>query len=176
MRNVLAVLIIGCATLWAQAPAQPPCAAPEFRQFDFWVGEWEASWDKNASMPAGKGANHITKGFDGCVIEEQFDGVQAIGLRGMSVSTYVPQAQQWKQTWVDNQGGYLDFSGGFKDGQMILVREATGPQGKKFHQRMVWKNITKQKFDWSWEASRDGGQTWTVNWAIVYTRKTSAAK
>src|SRR5688572_17092983 len=132
----LAVTAVGA---WGQAAAQPACSAPEFRQFDFWVGEWEANWEKNAQMPAGKGSNRITKIMDGCVIEEQFDGVAAIGLRGMSVSMYVPQSGEWKQTWVDNSGSYLDFTGDFKDGEMILVREAVGPQGRKFHQRMVWK-------------------------------------
>lgn len=172
----LSVLLVAAVNAWAQAPAQQPCSASEFNQFDFWVGEWEASWDKNAQMPAGQGTNHITKTMNGCVIEEQFDGTAAIGLRGMSVSTYVPQSKQWKQTWVDNQGSYLDFSGEFTNGAMVLVREATGPQGRKFHQRMVWKNITAEKFDWSWERSLDGGKTWAVNWAIRYTRKKAAAK
>lgn len=175
MKAALCLLLL-CTAVWAQAPAQKPCTTPEFSQFDFWVGEWEANWEKNAQMPAGKGTNTIVKHFDGCVIEEQFDGVEMIGLRGMSVSTYVPQAKQWKQTWVDNQGSYLDFTGEFKNGEMILVREATTPKGVKVHQRMVWKNITKEKFDWNWEASQDGGKTWKVNWAIVYTRKTAAAK
>ena len=40
-------------------------------------------------------------------------------------------AGKWKQTWVDNEGGYLDFVGESKDGQMILSREATRPDGTK---------------------------------------------
>jgi hypothetical protein len=36
---------------------------------------------------------------------------------------------------------------------------------------MVWKNISAAEFDWSWEASRDGGKTWQVNWPIHYKRK-----
>jgi hypothetical protein len=172
------VVLLGGASLWAQAPAQKPCSAPEAAQFDFWVGEWEANWEENAAakMPKGRGTNRITKAMDGCVIEEQFDGQEAIGLRGMSVSVYVPQTKEWKQTWVDNSGGYLGFGGGFKDGEMVLVREAVGPKGARFHQRMVWKNITADRFDWSWERSLDGGKTWAVNWAISYKRRASAAK
>jgi hypothetical protein len=78
---------------------------------------------------------------------------------------------KWKQTWVDNQGAYLDFVGEFKDGQMILQRETTGPDGKAFLQRMVWKNIAANEFDWSWEASHDGGKSWQVQWPIHYKRK-----
>jgi hypothetical protein len=50
----------------------------------------------------------------------------------------------------------------FKDGQMILWREATRPDGSKGLQRMVFKNITPDHFDWSWEGSKDGGKTWAV--------------
>jgi hypothetical protein len=78
---------------------------------------------------------------------------------------------KWKQTWVDNQGSYLDFTGEFKDGQMILGREVQKKDGTKIMQRMVFKNITPNSFDWSWEASNDGGKTWQVQWPIHYTRK-----
>ena len=53
---------------------------------------------------------------------------------------------------------------------MILQREAN-VNGTKLLQRMVWKNITPNAFDWSWESSRDGGKTWQVNWPIHYKRK-----
>ena len=82
-----------------------------------------------------------------------------------------PRAGKWKQTWVDNEGGYLDFVGEFKDGQMILGRAAVRPDGTKALQRMVFKNITHNEFDWSWESSTDGGKTWQVQWPIHYKRK-----
>ena len=94
-------------------------------------------------------------------------------LRGMSVSIYDVRSGAWKQTWVDNQGGYLDFTGEFKDGQMILSRQAKTPDGKPVQQRMVWKNIFPAAFDWSWERSLDGGQTWQVLWPLHYQRSGS---
>jgi hypothetical protein len=36
---------------------------------------------------------------------------------------------------------------------------------------MVWKNITANELDWSWEASHDGGKTWQVQWPIHYKSK-----
>jgi hypothetical protein len=92
-------------------------------------------------------------------------------LRGRSVSAFDSRAGKWKQTWVDNEGGYLDFSGEFKDGTMILSRESTGTDGSKVVQRMVWKNISPNELDWSWERSLDGGKTWQVLWPIHYKRK-----
>jgi hypothetical protein len=92
-------------------------------------------------------------------------------LRGKSVSTFDGRSGKWKQTWVDNQGGYLDFVGQFENGQMILSRIGAKPDGTKILQRMVWKNISHDEFDWSWESSSDGGKTWKVVWPIHYKRK-----
>jgi hypothetical protein len=92
-------------------------------------------------------------------------------LRGHSVSVFDARAGRWKQTWVDNEGGYLDFIGEFKDGRMVLAREAVRPDGSKVQQRMVFKNIGRNEFDWSWERSLDGGKTWEVLWPIHYKRK-----
>jgi hypothetical protein len=52
---------------------------------------------------------------------------------------------------------------------MILQREAIR-NGEKILQRMVWKNISANELDWSWESSADGGKTWQVNWPIHYKR------
>jgi hypothetical protein len=157
----------------AQNSQQPssPCSEAEFRQFDFWVGEWQATWPGNKPGEVQHGHNSIRKVLGDCVVEEQFDGGEAMGLHGMSVSTYVPTARKWKQTWVDNQGGYLDFVGEFAGGQMILSRQGRSPQGQEVEQRMVYKNVTPDAFDWSWERSTDGGKTWNVVWPIHYTRR-----
>jgi hypothetical protein len=103
-------------------------------------------------------------------VQENFSGGDSMHLRGTSVSTFDAASHKWKQTWVDNEGGCLDFVGGFKDGQMILQREAVR-NGVRMLQRMVWKNISADEMDWSWEASRDGGKTWEVKWPIHYKRK-----
>ena len=38
-------------------------------------------------------------------------------LRGLSVSLFNARSGKWQQTWVDNEGAYLDFVGEFKDGR-----------------------------------------------------------
>ena len=154
----------------ATAAAPPnPCAAAEQKQLDFWVGDWDLTWPGQKAGEIGHGTNHIQRILDGCVVQENFSG-QATHLRGTSVSIFDVTAGKWKQTWVDNEGGYLDFVGGFKDGQMILQRESTGKSGATFLQRMVWKNISANEFDWSWESSKDAGNTWQVQWPIHYKR------
>ena len=131
------------------------------RQFDFWLGTWNAVWE------GGEGTNQIEMGFDGKVVMENFT---APDLIGMSVSVYDPERKLWCQTWVDNNGSYLDFTGEFAGGKMILTRDAF-MKGQSFKQRMVWFNIDANQFDWKWERSDDNGATWQVKWQIKYTRK-----
>lgn len=100
---------------------------------------------------------------------ERFRGTGDGALEGMSVSVFSAATGKWHQTWVDNKGGYLDFTGGYADGRMILSRRAT-IEGKDVLQRMVWFNITPDSFDWNWERSEDQGATWQTLWPIHYQR------
>ena len=131
-------------------------------QFDFWLGAWDCTWGED-----GKGSNRVLRIMDDKVIQENFS---APDLLGMSVSVYDPERKVWCQTWVDNNGTYLDFTGGFGDGRMVLVRDAM-VRGEACKQRMVWFNIEPGQFDWNWERSDDGGETWRVLWKIRYVRK-----
>ena len=85
-------------------------------QFDFWLGEWSVIWGED-----GKGTNHIERILGGKIIQENFI---APDLHGMSVSSYDPERGLWCQTWVDNNGTYLDFTGKFEDDRMVLSRDA----------------------------------------------------
>ncbi len=132
------------------------------KQFDFWLGEWDVTWGDD-----GKGSNQVKRILDDKIIQEHFNGGD---LRGLSFSAYDLQRNLWCQTWVDNQGAYLDFTGRFEEGRMILARDAI-VNGENCKQRMVWHNIEANRFDWHWERSDDGDATWRVLWQIRYTRK-----
>jgi hypothetical protein len=131
-------------------------------QFDFWLGEWDVSWGED-----GKGTNHVLRILDGKIIQENFSSPD---LQGMSVSSYNHHRELWCQTWVDNNGAYLDFTGKFEDGKMILMRDAVVKE-QAVKQRMVWYNIEADQFDWNWDRSDDDGKTWQVQWQIKYKRK-----
>jgi hypothetical protein len=148
----------------AESPPSP-CELPEARQLDFWVGEWDLTWGDE-----GRGTNVITVDYDGCVIIEHFDGNPTMALRGLSTSVYNVRRGRWQQTWVDNQGGYLDFVGGLEGDRMILSRKAE-QDGQAFLQRMVWYNISESELDWNWERSLDDGATWETLWQIHYVRR-----
>ena len=140
--------------------------SPEARQFDFWIGDWDATWGEDQ-----RGTNRVRSILEDAVILENFDGTPGTPLRGMSVSTYNAAIGKWQQTWVDNQASYLDFVGEWQGDRMALQRAAT-IDGRRCLQRMVWYNIALDQFDWNWERSDDDGQTWHVLWKIHYSRKT----
>ena len=168
MFNMILSLIIFPVIVLAQVPDKP-CSLPEAHQFDFWAGKWRAEWqDTDGNLV--HGSNHVIKLFDGCVIEENFDGRPGTELIGKSFSVYDQRQKEWKQTWVDNSGGYLDFTGRFIDGKMILSRHTADRKGNPVLQRMVYYNIKENSFEWNWEISYDNGKTWDLKWKINYTR------
>jgi hypothetical protein len=173
MRFALAVLamsgLLAGGVALAQQQAPSPCAAPEFHQMDFWLGDWDARYANDPSSPA-DGRNTITREYGGCVIQEQFDGGPAAqGLIGHSVSTYHRPAGLWRQTWVDNQGGYFALTGGPAGDDFILT--STRLSERAPYQRMVFEDITPLSFTWRWQSSTDAGASWTDAWVIYYTRR-----
>jgi hypothetical protein len=138
---------------------------PPERQFDFWLGEWDVTWGEDQ-----RGTNRIEKILDGRALQESFDGSPSIPFRGMSLSAYSPQRGLWQQTWVDVEGNYWHFTGGFQDARMILVTDDV-IEGVPVKLRMVWYNITSDELDWNWERSDDDGETWQLRWHLHYRRR-----
>ena len=166
IRNIaLAVLLAlpGMATAQEGEAPPKPCSTEEFRQFDFWLGDWDLTWQ------GGSGTNSITAPLGDCVIQESFSGDMGNGnvFSGMSVSTYDPKSDQWKQTWVDNAGSYLVFTGGM-DGDRMILRGGN----EQTQTRMIFDDIKEDSLLWHWEASTDGGKTWQSRWIINYKRRT----
>jgi hypothetical protein len=155
-----------------------PCSRPEYRQFDFYVGEWDLEsrvfmqdLDKRGHWVETKARDRVRVTLNGCVLEEYFEGSPpGVPQRGMSFSMYDAQSGKWRQQWVDDEGNWSSYSGGFQTGQMVLYRERT-ENGKKILQRQVYFNITSNSFDWSMERSTNGGRSWIVTWTLRYRRR-----
>ena len=167
LRLVLVLGLFAVPPALAQtAPA--PCSSPPSHQLDFWLGEWDLTWE------GGSGTNSITRRLGDCVIQEEFAGDLPSGrFEGHSVSVYDGRRGEWRQTWVDSQGGYLLFTGGLDDdGIMRLYGEPrTLADGRVQHTRMSWVDVDDDSLDWHWERSFDDGQTWEMVWLIHYERR-----
>ena len=137
------------------APPPPPgCRAPEHRQFDFWIGDWEVA------NPAGKtvGRNRIEAILGGCALRETWTG--AGGSNGTSYNAWDGQRRRWHQTWVDNGGLVLRLEGGFVDGRMVLSGETLDSTGSAVLNRITWQETAPGRVRQHWEVSSDGGKAW----------------
>jgi hypothetical protein len=161
----------------AQAPPSAPvptpprptaCDQPEYRQFDFWLGEWEVT-PVGAAPNAPRPQSRIEKILNGCVILENW--MPPGGAGGKSFNIYNRQTQKWEQFWVDSSGSAIRFTGEVRDGNMYYTTESTAPSGGKTLGRMTFFNLGPDRVRQLWEQSRDGGKTWSVAFDGMYNRK-----
>ena len=161
------VLALGLSpsVLASQAPP-PTCAAPEYRQFDFWLGTWDVF------NPQGKevGTNTITLELNGCVLHEHWESV-ASAHRGQSFNIYDRTSGRWHQTWVANNGNLLLLDGGLRDGSMVLEGRSVRPNGDPVQNRITWSQEPDGSVRQLWEQSTDGGKTWSVGFDGKYVKR-----
>jgi hypothetical protein len=139
------------------APRAATCAAPEFHQFDFWIGDWEVQNPDGSKA----GHNRIEPILGGCALQENWTG--AGGGSGKSFNMYDRRRKVWHQTWVDAQGNMLQLDGHFADKRMTLASgETPDSSGKTVINRIIWEQTAPNRVRQLWEMSRDGGKTWAV--------------
>ncbi len=169
-------MILGAAMLGGTASAQMPppvppaslpanCTAAEYRQFDFWIGEWSVF---NTARPDEMlGGSTIEPVYNGCGIRENWQPFTM--LSGGSLNSYDQRDRVWKQSWIDSSGARVEFAGGLENGRMVLTglwRSRQGPE-KDFLQRMTFypERGTVRQIG---EDSRDGGKNWSPAFDFTY--------
>ncbi len=166
------VAALGFATPAAPALAAAPpaghCTAPAYRQFDFWLGDWDTyRVDTAGKVPPGAPSvarNRVTAILGDCVLHEVYRRTD--GYTGESFTIYDATRHVWHQSWVTNEGELLVAEGG-RHGQAIVLtgasRDAQGPQ----LQRVSWTPQGDGVRETALQ-SRDGGKTWTPLFDILF--------
>lgn len=163
LASVFALALVQTQPVTPPPPSPPACAAPEHRQFDFWVGEWSVT-------PTGKdqvvASSVIEKLYGGCAIRENWMPLR--GSAGGSLNNYVDG--RWRQTWVDASNSRVDFVGGLVAGKMVLVGEWKGVLGvgKDATIRMTYSRNADGSVRQHGEFSTDYGVTWSTNFDFTY--------
>lgn len=162
---LIAAIVTG-APLQADDQSEP-CSAPEYRQFDFWVGNWEVFDSQDAKV----GENRIAKVFGGCGLHENWQSAKS-AFRGSSYNTYDAVRRVWHQTWIDNAGQLLLLEGGLDDdGRMVLSGERDRRDGSgRVIDRITWTPNADGTIRQHWQASTDGGTTWQTVFDGLYRR------
>ncbi len=151
------------------APSTPCLDAPEFDDFDFWVGEWRVEAGGRFA-----GANSIRKLQNGCVLLEEWQGVG--GSSGISLNYFDVASGQWVQTWTGAGGSQILIRGGLKGESMVLTGYITYVgQDNKADFRGTWTPLEDGRVRQFFEQSNDGGKTW-VPWFDGYYSRNDNAK
>lgn len=131
-----------CPSVLAQRQPPSRCARdPHFRDFDFWLGEWQVTNLANGNLA---GTNIITSIEGACALEERWTGAR--GSTGMSINFYNSVSGQWRQVWVTAGAYSIDIVGGLnEEGSMVL-------EGTIYYYRSGKSN----RFRGTWTPNPDG--------------------
>jgi tetratricopeptide (TPR) repeat protein len=145
--------------------AVAPCKSPEFRQFDFWVGDWEVQ-DPSGNVV---GQNLVTLEQDGCLIIEHWKDAGGVQT-GTSFNYYDIRDKKWHQLYLDNSGNAGAFpamAGNLTGGKMILLtNEKASPVF-----RWTWYTLAPDHVRQMAEQSSDAQKSWQIFWDSMYARK-----
>lgn len=153
--------------------SQKPCNVnPVYRQFDFWLGEWDV-FGKNGKKA---GDSKISLILDSCIVLEEWisaSSQQGLIYSGKSFNTYNRSSRQWQQTWVDNTGGSNEYlKGKFENNKMeFLTDPFYFKKDSLALRRLSFHKLSDEKVRQHGEISKDNGNTWTTEYDLEYRRK-----
>lgn len=144
-----------------------PCDDSEFRQFDFWLGDWDVA---SAGDGVRRGSSHISKEMNGCVVWENWTSVGSPYF-GKSYNTWNSNLKRWEQYWVDTAGGVMFFHGKLKENVMdYWTDEVAQSGGGTLVRHLQFFSLARDKVRQFSQGSSDGGKTWHTEYDLIYTR------
>jgi ketosteroid isomerase-like protein len=161
---VLAETLIGVISLGAPSPTKGPCSAPKYREFDFWVGDWEVF---DIGSPRKVADAQVDAILDGCVLREDYRDTG--GHQGQSFTIYDAARNVWHQTWVTNRGELLQIEGKYENGQMVL----SGKNQRGSLVRGIWRPADQEVRETA-VTSTDDGRTWQPWFDLAFRRSASS--
>ena len=153
--SMMAETLLSITPLGPRALISAPCAAPEYSEFDFWLGDWDAFDVDNPGVKIAR--TRVDRILNGCVLGEVYEGTD--GHEGQSFSIYDMSRKVWHQSWVTNRGELLVIEGKIQAGEMVLsgVDHPVGVQER--HVRGTWKPVGGGVREVA-IISTDGGKGW----------------
>jgi hypothetical protein len=171
IRNALALtaLIAGmpAVALAAAGPVSTRCSAVEYRQLDYWIGDWDTFETEDLSGPSIARAQ-ITPIVDGCALHERYE--QSDGLVGDSLLSFDAVRHQWQQTWITNRGSNMVLWGGLRDAALVLEGEVHLHDGTTVRQRITWRAEGDAVRETA-VLSRDAGEHWEPAFDVRFRKR-----
>ena len=145
------------------APAQAPCAAAEFHQLDFWIGQLNVYEKDTGKMSS---TSRIEGVMAGCGIGEHYEepGDPSGPYSGTSYSSYDRKDGKWHQMYIDTNGNVAWFTGGLVGSDLVM----DAPAAKGAITRMAYHRLPDGSVEQIGTSSLDGGATWKPRYDYIY--------
>ena len=190
LRLILITTLFACATSAAaqHAPDVRPAtsAAPQARQFDFLIGQWELEVRPKVSSlvamihgaPKLVGTWNAWRAFDGFGIDDEVRIVDASGnpiSLSHAMRVYSASESRWSAATMDVYRGRVAISNGAMEGSdLVMNGSGTDPEGKPTLTRARYTDITPTEFRMQQDRSSDNGQTWDEAVLVIAAKRVSA--
>ncbi len=141
------------------------CAAPEFHQLDFWIGEWEVFSGEDGP----KSADVVIEPVLGdCALHEIWTGARP-GGNGRGLATYDRRTGEWQYFWASAGGSMSVWTGKLIDGtEMRFVREQPDPDGRTRLRHWSLIDLPDGRVRELSLASLDGGRNWETEYDLYW--------
>jgi hypothetical protein len=163
---ILIMLQLPAVLLAQQAPAF--CMSiPQAREFDFWIGDWDAYVTGTTTLA---GYSRIEMASGGCMILENWTSVGQ-PFSGKSINFVDPATHKWKQVWVGSNGLNVSefLNGVYTDGAMRFEFEEKQPDGKGRQVKFHFYNVSDSEVRQVHQTSVDGNE-WVTTYDFTYKR------
>jgi hypothetical protein len=126
-------------TMLRRGRATQACTADSYRDFDFWLGDWNVV---NASGVITGATNRIVRDLDGCAVLENWTA--ANGSRGRSLNAYDRADGRWHQMWVAPSAfSPLRIAGTKRNGVLEMSGVRVSPFGFSVVDTIRWQAISE---------------------------------
>jgi hypothetical protein len=161
-------------------------AAPEARQFDFLLGQWQVSGEVKTSglvalihgKPKLLGRWKAERGADGQGIEDDLTLTDASGNPASSTHftrTFSREENRWNITGRDTyHANSPPATARWQGNEMLLTGSGTSPEGKLYRSRTHYAAITPVSFRMVQDRSYDEGKTWEAAAITLDVRRTGS--
>jgi hypothetical protein len=151
----------------------PRSTDPVFRQFDFWLGEWDV-YDGAGELA---GTNSIRSEEYGCLLTEHW--VNTARQTGQSYNFVDLETGNWRQMWV-SAGATIDYQGGRNaKGEMVLegtIGYGVGVAGNGARFRGTWTANADGTVTQHFQQYDDAKAVWNDWFTGIYKRRPPASK
>lgn len=160
------------------------CGDPSFREFDFWIGEWDVlnrqrRPDGTAWGVTGQATDRVYPVVDGCGIVEHWRGDAGQGfVVGYSLRAWNPDSGRWDLVLLwppPEQPVFFTLEGGFRHGRGEFFASRTDADGNEVLTRFTFADVSPVSLRWNNGTSRDGGNSWATTWIMEFSRRDSLA-